>query len=61
MYLPSINDFEKIRIKCSENLKLFLLTEVFEKRNYSVADAYFYINVLAGHVSFFYSNLAIFK
>ena len=37
---------------------MYLVNEVFEKRNYSVADAYFYINILSGHVSFFYSNVA---
>ncbi len=59
IYLQSII-LKKLELDVQENLKVFLLTEVFEKRNYSVADAYFYINVLAGHVSFFYSNLASF-
>ena len=59
IYLQSMT-LKKLELNVQENLKLFLLTEVFEKRNYSVADAYFYINVLAGHVSFFYSNLASF-
>tara|TARA_B100000945_G_C20415946_1_gene615143 strand:- start:1046 stop:2665 length:1620 start_codon:yes stop_codon:yes gene_type:complete len=59
IYVQSMT-LKKLELNVQENLKLFLLTEVFEKRNYSVADAYFYINVLAGHVSFFYSNLANF-
>ena len=37
----------------TRNIKVQLLTEVFEKRNYSVADAYFYLNQLSGHIAFF--------
>ncbi len=59
IYLQSIT-LKNLELNIQENLKVYLLTEVFEKRNYSVADAYFFINVLAGHVSFFYSNLASF-
>ena len=44
-------------MRVTRNIKVHLLKEVFEKRNYSVADAYFYIGQLAGHVSFFYGNL----
>ena len=51
---------KKLEFAVSRNIKVHLLSEVFEKRNYSVADAYFYLNNLAGHVSFFYSNLAAF-
>ncbi len=40
------------------NLKTHLLQEVFEKRNYSVADAYYYINTLTAHIAFFYSSIA---
>tara|TARA_B100000886_G_scaffold70307_1_gene44640 strand:+ start:26974 stop:28596 length:1623 start_codon:yes stop_codon:yes gene_type:complete len=48
---------KKLEMRVTRNIKVHLLREVFEKRNYSVADAYFYINQLAGHVSFFYTNL----
>ena len=51
---------KKLEFAVSKNIKVHLLSEVFEKRNYSVADAYFYLNQLAGHVSFFYANLASF-
>ena len=51
---------KKLEMAVSRNIKVHLLSEVFEKRNYSVADAYFYLNNLAGHVSFFYSSLAAF-
>lgn len=48
---------KKLEMRVTRNIKVHLLREVFEKRNYSVADAYFYIGQLAGHVSFFYGNL----
>jgi len=35
------------------------MEEVFEKRNYSVADAYFYLNTLSGHVAFFTLALSV--
>ncbi len=59
IYFQSIT-LKKLELDIQENIKIYLLNEVFDKRNYSVADAYFYINVLSGHVSFFYSNLASF-
>ena len=33
---------KKLEFAVSKNIKVHLLSEVFEKRNYSVADAYFY-------------------
>ena len=33
------------------------MSEVFERGNFSIADAYFYTNQLAGHVTFFYGAL----
>ena len=55
-YIQSMT-MKKLAMRVTRNIKVYLLREVFEKRNYSVADAYFYINQLAGHVSFFYGNL----
>ena len=43
---------KKLEMRVTRNIKVHLLREVFEKRNYSVADAYFY-GQLAGHVSLF--------
>ena len=57
IYLQSMS-LKNLELSIQKNLKVYLINEVFEKRNYSVADAYFYINVLSGHVSFFYSNVA---
>jgi len=55
--------FQQILIKNLEfnvnlNMKTYLLNEVFEKRNYSVADTYFYVNTLSGHIAFFYSSFS---
>jgi len=47
-----------MELNVQTNLKTHLLEEVFDKRNYSVADAYYYINTLTSHVSFFYSSIA---
>ena len=50
----------RIEESADKNLKVYLLQEIFDKRNYSVADSYFFINVLSGHVAFFYSSFASF-
>jgi ABC-type multidrug transport system fused ATPase/permease subunit len=49
---------QKLELNVQKNIKLFLLSELFDKSNYSTADAYFFLNVLTGHISFFYSSLA---
>ena len=36
---------KNLELSIQKNLKVYLVNEVFEKRNYSVADAYFYINI----------------
>ena len=41
---------KNLELSIQKNLKVYLINEVFEKRNYSVADAYFYINILSGHI-----------
>lgn len=50
----------KIEINVIKNLKVYILKEIFDKKNYSVADSYFYINTLSAHISFFYSSFASF-
>jgi len=51
---------KKIENNVNKNLKLHILSELFEQKNYSTADSYFYLNLLTGHISFFYSSFAIF-
>ena len=50
----------KIEHNVNKNLKIYLLKEIFDKRNYSVADSYFYINVLTTHISYFYTSFSNF-
>ena len=51
---------KNLELNVQKNLKVHLMKEIFDKRNYSVADAYFYINTLTTHISFFYSSFAAF-
>ena len=51
---------KNLELNVNRNIKTYLLTEIFEKRNYSVSDAYFFMNTLSGHLAFFYSNAAAF-
>tara|TARA_X000000368_G_scaffold409605_1_gene391832 strand:- start:28940 stop:30559 length:1620 start_codon:yes stop_codon:yes gene_type:complete len=59
IYFQSMS-LKNLELNVQRNLKVFLLEDVFDKSNYSVADAYFFVNILAGHISFFYSNLTNF-
>jgi ABC-type multidrug transport system fused ATPase/permease subunit len=43
-----------------KSLKTNMLSKIFEKANFSTADAYFYVNELTRQVSSFYSVLSIF-
>ena len=51
---------KELELNISLNLRTYLFNEVFEKRNYSVSDAYFFVNTLSGHIAFFYTNVASF-
>ena len=50
----------RIEFTVTKNLKEFILTRIFERRTYSISDAYFYTNDLSGHIGYFYSNFASF-
>ena len=54
VYIQSIN-LKLLELEIGRNLKKRLLEEVFSKSNYSISDAYFYVNELTGHVTFFIS------
>ncbi len=56
VYIQSIN-FKMLELEIGRKLKKRLLEEVFSKSNYSISDAYFYVNELSGHVTFFYQHL----
>ena len=47
-----------LHLKISENLRSVLLSEVYERGNFSISDASFYVTKLTDHVSYFYSSLA---
>jgi len=56
VYIQSIN-LKMLELEIGRKLKKRLLEEVFSKSNYSISDAYFYVNELTGHVTFFYQHL----
>ena len=51
---------KNIEISVNKNLKIYILGELLEQKNYSTADSYFYLNILTTHISFFYSSFANF-
>ncbi len=57
IYVERIN-IQSLQLQVEENLRTHLMKEVFEKSNYSVADAYFYVNELSRNVSYFYGSIA---
>jgi ATP-binding cassette subfamily B protein len=59
MYYQAII-LKKIELDVSKNLRIYILKDIIDKRNYSIADSFFYVNTLTTHISFFYSNFAKF-
>lgn len=59
LFLEKLN-IEKLSLDVLVNLKSYLMKETFLKGNLSTSDAYFFINQVAGHVSFFYRSFATF-
>ena len=52
-------NIKNLQINVSENLKDYLIKDIYKRSNYSVADASFYINQLTDHVSYFYGAFAL--
>ena len=52
-------NIKRLQINVSENLKDYLIRDIYKRSNYSVADANFYINQLTDHVSYFYGAFAL--
>jgi len=50
----------KLKIDIEKNLRLHLMEEIFDKGNYSISDAYFYVNTISNQVASFYGTFAIF-
>lgn len=59
MFVQNLN-LKLLETDIDRNLKVHLMGEVFDKSNYSVSDAYFYVNVLTGHLTYFYTNVTSF-
>ncbi len=56
MYFEKINILG-MQLEIDKNLKKYLINEVFDKGNYSTADAFFYVGQLSGHVAYFYTSV----
>ncbi len=53
-------NLESLTLHVSENLKHYLMKQVFIKGNLSINDSYFYITQVSVHVSHFYRTFAVF-
>ena len=49
---------KKMELEVQQNVKVHLLSEVFNKKNYSSSDAFYYINTLTSHIGYFYASIA---
>jgi ABC-type bacteriocin/lantibiotic exporter with double-glycine peptidase domain len=47
---------KKIELIVDNDIKNHLVSEVFEKNNFSISDSLFFVNILSQHISFFYSS-----
>lgn len=56
MYLDVLNSF-KLKFQIEENLKVYLIKEVFNKGNYSIGDAFHFLSSFSASVGAFYHSL----
>jgi ATP-binding cassette subfamily B protein AbcA/BmrA len=56
--LDKIN-IRSLQLSISQNLKEYLIEDIFKKSNYSISDATYYLTQLTEHVSYFYGALAV--
>ena len=59
-YLAKITQtylLKNLEVTVEKNLRIYVLSEVFKQKDFSISDAYFYINKITAHISFFYSSL----
>jgi len=59
IYFEKINVI-KLKIEIEKNLRHHLMEEIFDKGNYSISDAYFYVNTISNQVASFYGTFAVF-
>lgn len=48
---------KSLEVSVEKNLKVLVMKQIFNQKDFTTADAYFYINQITTHVSFFYSSL----
>lgn len=56
-YLQSII-LKRLEFNVQNNMKNYLLSEIFDNRNFSTSDTLMYVNTLAVHISYFYINIS---
>ena len=56
VYIEQANIFS-LKYQVEKNLKNHIINEVYEKGNYSIADANYYIGTLSGHIGYFYQGI----
>ena len=49
-----------LEVTVEKNLRIHVMNHVFREKSFSISDAYFYVNKITSHVSFFYSALTSF-
>ena len=59
IYVEKMNVL-KLKLNIEENLRLHLINEIFDKGNYSISDAYYFINTISMQVASFYGTLTVF-
>ncbi len=56
IYLEKMN-IQNLTLQVQENLKMYLIKEIYKKGNFSLSDVNFYSGTLSVHISFFYAAL----
>jgi len=56
-YLQSML-LKRLEFNVQNNMKNYLLSEIFDNRNFSTSDTLMYVNTLAVHISYFYTNIS---
>ncbi len=59
MFIEKLN-IEVLSLRVQENLRLRMMKEMYSKGNYSISDAYLYVNTVSMHVSSFFKTISVF-
>jgi ABC-type multidrug transport system fused ATPase/permease subunit len=52
-------NLKSLQLKVSESLKSFFIKETFEKSNFTISDASYFLNQLTEHISYFYGATSV--